>query len=198
MDTNPDNGPNAYHDEATKLMRKIAKNDVDAFERLYRKYGSILEQILAGYDNHNMSPEDFVQEVFTRLWQQRMNFRRQSRFLTYLYGIAKHTANEEIRRSRKIAQIDLKACKDINKNTCNGLSEPETELFLKELTAALEKVRASLTIKERQALEVSQASDVSLRKVSGKVDCSHEALRSRLKRARKRSQELLGPILGSE
>ncbi|UCF04060.1 MAG: sigma-70 family RNA polymerase sigma factor [bacterium] len=179
-------------------MRKITENDPEAFERLYDKYGSILEQILDRYHHHHMSSEDFIQEVFTRLWQQRMNFRGQSRFLTYLYGIAKHTVNEEVRRSHKIVKRDLKARMDINQNTCKGLSEPETALFLEELTIALEKVRASLTIKERQAMDVSQDNDVPLRKVSRTVGCSHEALRSRLKRARKRLQELLRPILEKE
>jgi|GEM_PF-1326123 len=195
MDTYSDQSSYAYHDEATKLMWKIAENDADAFERLYNMYGSFLEHILACSGNQNMSSEDFVQEVFTRLWEQRMKFRRQSRFLTYLYGIARHTVNEEIRRSRKIVKRDLNARMDINKSICDGLSQPETAFFLKELRAALEKGQAGLTTNERQALDVFQASDVSLREVSLKVGCSHDALRTRLKRARERLYELLGPVL---
>lgn len=198
MDTNTDHSSNTYHDEATQLMQKIAENDVDAFERLYDKYGSFLEHILACYDNHNMLSEDFIQEVFTRLWQHRMNFRGQSRFTTYLHSIARYTAIEEIRRSQNKAKRELNAHLDINKNICDGLSQPESELFLKELTRILEKGRAGLTINERHAMDAFQNSDVSLRAISQKVGCSHDALRTRLKRARERLKELLVPIIEGE
>jgi len=195
MDTNRGQGLDTYHDEGTRLMRKLTEDDHDAFERLYDKYGSIIEQILENYNNHNMPPEDLIQEVFTRLWQQRMNFRGESRFLTYLYGIAKHTVSEEIRRSRKIVKRDLRARSDGNMCSYNDLSQPEVELFVQELRIILNEARAKLTAKERQALEVFHVGDVPLSQASHKLGCSHEALRSRLKRARKRSRELLDPDL---
>lgn len=171
-------------------------DDIKAFEHLYGKLRPVLEQILESYDNHGMSPDDFIQEVFTRLWQSRMSFRGESRYFTYLYGIAKNTVNEEIRRSRKIRTKELKGRKAINKNTCRGLSEPENVLFTKELMIVLEKARmAKLTSKERQAMELSQVNDASLTEISQIAGCSREAFKSRLKRARKRSNKLIDPDL---
>jgi RNA polymerase sigma-70 factor (ECF subfamily) len=193
-----DQDPPTYYDESIRLMRKITEDDPEAFERLYDKYGSLLEQILAGYDNHHMSTEDFIQEVFTRLWQQRKNFRGQSHILTYLLGIARNTVNEEIRRSGKMTVRNLKEEMYTNMDSHHDLTQPEAELFLKELTTVLEKIRACLTAKQRQALDISQKSDGPLCQVSKRLCCSHEAFRSRLKRARKRSQELLAAILQDE
>jgi len=187
-----------HGDEAAELMRKVADDDVKAFTRLYHVFCPTLKRFFANYDGRHVSLDDFIQEVFTRLWQQRKNYRGSSCFLAYLLGIARHTLNEQIRKSRKIAPVHLKKHTHFPADSHNELSEPEAELNFKELIAALEGARAKLTAKEREALELSQAADVPLQKASREPGCSREALRSRLKRARKRSQALLAVVLGSE
>ncbi|OHB75418.1 MAG: hypothetical protein A2Z25_15025 [Planctomycetes bacterium RBG_16_55_9] len=195
MDKSVNQDPNASRDEGTELMQEITADDPDAFRKLYLKYSSLLKQILSVYHCHHISSEDFVQEVFTRLWQQRMNFRGESCLYTYLHAIAKHIVNEESRRSKKLTQKDLKERSEDHPCSYNDLSGPEAEFFVKELRVILKKARARLTARERQALDVSQAGEVPLSRASRELGCSHEALRSRLKRARKRSQELLDPDL---
>lgn len=188
----------AHVDEAAELMRKVADGDVEAFTRLYYAFCPTLRRFFANYNNCHIPLDDFIQEVFTRLWQQRKNYRGSSCFLAYLMGIARHTLNEQIRKSRMIAPLHLKKQTHFPADSHNELSEPEAELSFKELIAALEGARASLTAKEREALELSQAVDVPFSKASLEPICSREALRSRLKRARKRSQRLLTRVLSGE
>ncbi len=185
-------------DEGTMLMRKAADGDVEAFDCLYRRFHPIVRRSFAGCVNHNISSDDLIQEVFTRLWQHRGNFRGDSAFLTYLLSIAKHVCSEKAREYRRIARLDLKEHAHFIVDSHNGLSQPEAELCLKELNAALDRIRAILTAEQRQALEISQAPDVRLPEASRKLGCSYEALRCRLKRARKRSRELLARILKDE
>ena len=183
--------------EEIELKRTTIHDDVIVFERLYDRYGSTLEWFLSHYDNHGMLPEDFIQEVFTRFWQQRKNFQNQSRFQAYLFGIARLTVKEEMRRSRKVPTSDLDENMGIDRDSHNDLSQPEEDLFVKELRGILDRVRASWTMKEFQALEISH-DDVPPHEASQILGCSHEAYRSRLKRARKRSQELINPALIGE
>lgn len=185
-------------DESTKLMRKVASGDIKAFDCLYYKFFPILKCFFATQNGHYTSSDDFIQEVFARLWEQRKNFRGESSFLTYLFSIARYTLNEEIRQSRRIAEIDLKEHLRLNRDSHNDLSQPEKMFYFKELISAFEGARVMLTAQQRQALEVSQSAAIPLCKASIKLGCSHEALKSRLKRARKRLQELLDPILKKE
>ncbi len=69
---------------------------------------------------------------------------------------------------------------------------------LKELAAAIERAKATLTTEQRQALEASQAIDIPLSKALEELGCSHGAFKKRLKRARKRLSELLVPFLDDE
>ena len=94
---------------------------------------------------------------------------------------------ESVKNLEELARITL----DSN----DSLSQPEVEFYLKELKAVLKEAKDKLTAKQRQVLELSQAT--SLHEASQKLGCSPEALRCRLKRARKRSRELLAQILNS-
>jgi RNA polymerase sigma factor (sigma-70 family) len=183
-------------DESDKLMLKMANGDADAFNRLYIEFCPILRRLFANSNFRHMSLDDFTQEVFTRLWQQRENYRGTSCFLTYLLGIARYTLSEKIRQSYKMARIvNLEELKDFTLDSHNGLSQPEVELYLKELAAAVKESKAKLTAKQCEVLELSLTKENSLHKASKKLGCSPDALRCRLKRARKRSRELLAPIL---
>ena len=183
-------------DEAAEFMRKVAAGDTEAFDRFYDTFHPVLRRLFAVCGGRHMSSDDFIQEVFIRFWQQRKNFQGKSCLATYLLAIARHTLNEHCRQSRKIASIQLKTPMGLAADSHNGLSDPEAELYLKELAAAVERARGKLTAKERHALEVSQVTDVALKKLSSGPGCSREAIRSRLKRARKRSLGLLAPIFG--
>lgn len=185
-------------DEGSRLMRKVANGDTEAFACLYHKFCPILRYFFAGCDDNHTSSDDLIQEVFTRLWQRRLNFQGKSRFLNYLLGIARHTVSEQKRQSRRIAVRDSQKHTGVTGDSYDGLSQPEAEFCLHELSAALEEAITKLTAKERQALELYQSKDVLFYKASRKSGCSQDALRSRLKRARKRLQELLPPALENE
>ncbi|MBL7186623.1 MAG: RNA polymerase sigma factor [Phycisphaerae bacterium] len=182
-------------DEGTKLMRRVARGDVEAFNRLHYRSYPILRRFIAKFHGHHISPDDVIQEVFTRLWQQRKNFRGESSFLTYLLAIARHTLNEETRQSRKAARIGLEERPEYHGDSHNNLSQPEAGFHSKDLNDALERAKARLTAKQRQALEMSQAADIPLCQASKMLGCSPKALEGRLHRARKKLRRELASFL---
>jgi RNA polymerase sigma-70 factor (ECF subfamily) len=182
-------------DENVVLMQKVADDDAEAFNCLYHKFSPVLRRLLANWNGHYTSADDLIQKIFTRLWEQRKNFRAESSFQTYLFSIARYTLNEEKRQFYRIVKIHLKKHSMFDSGSCNGLSQPEAEFHLNELAAAFEKVKSKLTDEQRQALELFHAIDIPFYKASKMVGCSLKALESRLYRARKRSLELLTLIL---
>ncbi len=172
-------------------MQKVADDDAEAFSCLYCKFSPVLRRFLANWDGHYALADDFIQKVFTRLWEQRKNFRAESSFQTYLFSIARYTLNEE---KRKFGRI-VKKYSVFDSSCDNGLSQPEAEFYLKELMTTYNEVKTKLTDVQRQTLELFRTTDVPFRNVSKMIGCSPKALESRLYRARKRLQELLAPIL---
>lgn len=172
-------------DESDKLMRKVAEGDSEAFKCLHHRFAPILRQIFVRRGANLGSSDDFIQKIFTCLWERRRDFRGESSFETYLISIARHTLNKEIKQSRKTAETGLKERPGFDGHS--SLSQPESEFYLKELADSLERAKAKLTAKQRQALGASQ-------EASGKPGCSDGAFRSRLKRARNRLRELIAPF----
>jgi len=181
-------------DEDTKLMRKVAQGDAEAFECLYYRFCPILRCLFARWGGDYASCDDFTQRVFTHLWEQRTYFREESSFLTYLLGIARHTLSEEIRQSRKTVKISLNEYPRFVKHSRKSLSEPETEFYMNEINAALERAKTQLTAEQQQAFKISHVTNSSC-KASMMVGCSQEAHKGRLKRARKHLRELLASFL---
>ena len=67
-------------DEDNRLMQQAANGDSAAFDRLHKKYRSVLKDYLASFDLDHTSRDDLAQEVFLRLWQNRTAFqKKQSR-----------------------------------------------------------------------------------------------------------------------
>jgi RNA polymerase sigma-70 factor (ECF subfamily) len=189
--------PKGHIDEDTDLILRMADGDIEAFGCIYSRYCPVLRNFLASYNDYHISSDDFIQEVFTRLWQRRKSFKGESLFITYLLGIARNVLNEKIRQSHKIARIkDLKQASSLAVDSnSSGLSQPEAEFYINELDATLKRIKTLLTAEQQQALEAYQAVDVSLVEISRKLGCSYGALRNRIKRARRRSDEILAHIL---
>lgn len=179
-------------------MRKVADDDFKAFERLHQRYAPILMRLFDKQNLDHTSIDDLVQRIFIDLWKKRKSFRGESSFETYLFSMAKRSLNKELRRFYKMAEKEVKGVTEFTPDSYIGLSEPEAELYLQELTKALEDAEAKLTDEQRKALEASQVVDTPLVKVLEGLGCTHGAFKNRLKRARKRLKELLAPFLSED
>ena len=185
-------------DENARLMRKAADGDIDAFNRLYQRLAPLLMQffVIRGVDSN--SADDFVQKIFTCLWQQRKSFHAESSFEAYLHSAARNTLYNEIRRSRRITELSSKKQPVCDGGMYKTLSQPEAKFHLLELTEALETAKTKLTTEQLQALDASQVPNITFHKALEELGCSKEAYRKRLKRARNRLRELLAPFFPDE
>lgn len=181
-----------------ELMRNAADGDVEAFGRLYRRFGPVLRHLFAASGVRPATCDDLTQKVFTSLWERRRDFRAEASFETYLLSIARHTLSKELRRSRGIVRTGLKDPPEFPGRPYKRLSEPEAKLYLKELTAAIEQAKGRLTEAQRQALDAANDIDIDPGEPSAELGCSGGTFKKRLERARKRLRELLAPFLDDE
>ena len=185
-------------EENAELMRKVAGGDTGAFVRLYLSFVPEMRRFFAKHGADRELCDDLVQQIFVELWAKCADFPNDSSFEKYLFHFANNTLNKELRRARRRAEFDLKALPHKNDDSNHALSEPENWLYAKELIAAIERAKAKLTDKERQALEASQEMDASFRELSKQIGCSYTAFMGRLQRARKRMREQLECFLDDE
>ena len=183
-----------WHDENARLMKKAANDDFEAFDCLFQRFAPLLMHFFAKWGVNIDLAGDLVQKIFVCLWRQRNNYRPKSSFETYLFSIARNILREEMRKSHKIDRSGLKRQQASDEGKYNGLSQPEVQLYLKELIEALEAAKARLPDEQYKALHIAQNPDIELHSKLEQLGWSKEAYKSRLKRARKRIRKDLTPI----
>lgn len=166
--------------------------------RLYIRFIPSLRHFFANHEADRELCDELVQRLFVYLWVKREDFSADASFEKYLFHIARNTLNKETRRARRHAELDPENLPHANDDSNHVLSEPEARLYAKELADAIERAKAELTDKQRQALEASQAVDMPLSKVLKELGCSYDAFEKLLQRARKRMRELLECFLNDE
>ena len=79
-------------------MGRVAEGDERAFTELVRRFQGRVINLVSRVLNDREVSDDLAQEVFVRVYVHRRNYRRGSKFSTWLFTIAANLAKNEIRR----------------------------------------------------------------------------------------------------
>lgn len=185
----------APFDDETRLMVQAAGGDAIAFAKLYKKYLPFITVYLASLNGFRTSAQDVVQEIFMRLWQNRAQFRADSTFKNYLYGIVRNVLSDERKRLAKQVSIQHDHLQKHSLVRRDGLSEPDSGVCWAEIEEAVEQAITKLTAKQRQVVRLFYFEQMTSSKIMAKyANCSTEAFRSRLRRAHGQLRQLLNNI----
>lgn len=113
-----------------KLLKKLRKSDVRAFDQLYYRYAERLLGFAMTFFNQQEVAEEAVQEIFVRIWEKRGELDPEKCFKAYLFQSVKFYMYNYLRD---------------RKNACM-ISEVPEEVFVKE-----RNVQDELTFEEMEA-----------------------------------------------
>lgn len=75
-----------YNDQ--ELIRRLKKDNIDAFNQLFYAYSSKLYHFAYGYLKSKEDAEEMVQEIFSKIWDKRSDIKEEYQFRSYLFSIA--------------------------------------------------------------------------------------------------------------
>lgn len=90
--------PQQDEDLEAKLMARVARGDIGAFESLVDRYQGHLIQFFTLLAGDHAVGEELAQEVFLRLYRSRKQYRPKAKFKTYLNQIARNLWIDHSRR----------------------------------------------------------------------------------------------------
>jgi len=169
----------------------MARGNSRAFTKIYNKYFSVVTDYIASHNRHSYVPEDLTQEVFSRIWYNRARYHPNSSVKTFLFSYARNVLMEEQNRLTKIAKTKQNWHLKHPVTSSSILFNPKTAECQAEFEKTLEQAISQLSAKQRQAVRLTYDKGISLQQASKKVNCSVEAFRSRLRRAREKLELLL-------
>jgi RNA polymerase sigma-70 factor (family 1) len=71
-----------------KLIERLRKDDIEAFDSIYQKYAGKLYGFGLKYLRSSVDSQDLVQDTFVKIWDNRTNIKTDTSFKAYLFTIA--------------------------------------------------------------------------------------------------------------
>ena len=146
-----------------ELMRWIAESDDErAFDELYHRYASrIMNFMYRQMHNDAQRAADLTQDLFLRIWSNRMKYRPEGSFLPWLFTIAYNLCRNEYRHNdyQKAYEQHIEAtCMEETNEDFDALLDNDAfdALLQKELERMTPDARLLFSLRFEEALTVPQ------------------------------------------
>jgi len=185
------------------LMGRVAEDDERAFPELVRRYQGRVTNLVSRVLNDRECADDLAQEVFVRVFVHRRNYRRGSKFSTWLFTIAANLAKNEIRRRvRRRNWFSLDALQEVLKDSAPQLADPtegrESKMEREQLRDAVGRAITAVPEKYRLSLVLRDIEGLSYEEIAQALGIPGGTVRSRINRARSMLKRKLQPLLRKE
>lgn len=170
----------------SQIIKRIAKGDRQALSELYARYQRVLFNYLLQLTPDRGLAEEILQDTLVAVWQSARHFESKSSVQTWLIGIARRQAHNELRRHK----LPLADEAELEELVAIG-PEPE-DLVLADI-ARDELVSAFhlLAPVHREILVLSFVHELSYREIAKILSVPPGTVKSRLSNARRALRNLL-------
>ncbi len=179
-------GGSKEDDEDVRLMRLVGTGDTQALEELIERHQSLVAGTVARMLGSNSEVEDIAQQVFIRVWKSAGRYTPRAKFTTWLLKITRNLVFNELRRTRRRAQVPIQTESEAEeiplKDETNPM--PDASLLENELQEAIEKAITELPERQRMALVLRRYEELNYEQIAEILDLSVPAVKSILFRAR--------------
>jgi RNA polymerase sigma-70 factor (ECF subfamily) len=166
----------AHMDDDAILQDRCLAGDEQAFETLYRKYYGKVFAIAKGVLLDEEDAADATQEIFRLVHRNLRRFDRRSKFSTWLHRVAVNRSIQEARsRKRHKSELPIESAEHIG-------SEDNVQILDPQIASALR----ALAPQDRAILALFYWQDLTLEEIAAALNCSPNAAKTRLFRARER------------
>jgi RNA polymerase sigma-70 factor (ECF subfamily) len=164
----------------------ICRRDETAFNLLYERYFSRVYNFAHARIRNRADAEEVTQETFTAVFKSIDAYRGQSSLLSWIYGIAKNTVNNQLRRSKahahrlQLAEVAL-ARAAYSFNSCT----PEEHLSFRRCANAVEESLTSVSEWQAEVFALRHFENLPIQEIADRMSRSNDAIRSSLYRMKR-------------
>jgi RNA polymerase sigma-70 factor (ECF subfamily) len=174
------------------LIERLQVGDAEAFEVLFRRYGSRILRQAMYLLNNEAEAEEVVQDVFLTLYAKASTFRGDAALSTWLYRLTANAALSRLRRRRRRREVvvdeylprfqadghhRVRPVVDWSQDLERGYTTGEQRRLLHQAIDALPPL-------DKTVLMLSDFEELSNREISEILGLSVPAVKARLHRAR--------------
>ena len=156
------------------------------FNELYDRYFQRIYSFVYTRMRHHADAEEVVQETFTAVYRSFESYRGTSSLLSWIYGIAKNTLNNSLRRARTEGQrLDALRPEVIRPPSALGDCTPEEHLSLRRYSQAIQDRLETVSDWQVEIFAMRHLHNMSIQEISDRTERSSDAVRSSLYRVKR-------------
>jgi RNA polymerase sigma-70 factor (ECF subfamily) len=184
------------NDRVMDLLARIGKEDQAAFRELYKAFSRKVYAYVLNMLNDHARAEEVVVDAMYEVWRHPARFRGDSKFSTWLIGIARNKALMVYRARRPDeAHDDLD---DVADTLADATPDGFAQLAAKQRSEGVQRCMARLSDEHRECMHLVFFEGLSLAEVAQVQRCPEGTVKTRLFHARQKIRSCLQRLLGSE
>jgi RNA polymerase sigma factor (sigma-70 family) len=168
-----------------ELVARVAKRDLQAFERLYRLYQPRLTRFLTTLLRRPQLIEEVLDDTMMVVWQSADRFRGSSKPSTWIFAIAyrkAHKAKARWPEPVEDPEFDTRVSED---------PLPDEDLHHARLHDSLMKAMDQLSADHRAVVDLTYFHGMGYREIAEIVDCPVDTVKTRMFHARRRLRQAM-------
>ena len=177
--------------EERELVIKLIESDSIAFEKLYYQYVERAYGFAFHFLKNSFEAEEIVQEVFTKLWENRHNINPDLSFSGYLLTMVKNTVfNENRKKMYYRAYVS-----DVLNYLQTHLKDLEEKVTYDDLMELINKTIRSMPPKRQEIFKLCRMEGMSHKNVSKSLGIAEKTIEAHMRLALRDLKTILSPIL---
>ncbi len=185
------NDKNYSHNYIANLIKQIKADNNKAFEELYFIFSQRLYYFSLKFLKSNNYAEEFVQEMFVKIWEMRHKLNEEKSFNAFLFTVAKNTLLN--RYQKKIHEENY--LRHLKKHMETSESKDENQLIMDDIKLAVDKCLAKLPPQQYKVFTLSRFDKLTYRQIAEQLHISEKTVEAHMRLALKFIRKYLDKIL---
>lgn len=160
-------------------MLKVKNGEIHTLGLLYERYKKRLFGFFYQMNKNVSASEDLVQNVFIRVLKYKHTFHDESKFITWIFQIARNEMYDDFRKAKKENHNDIETVS----YHLEGDRNIEKDIETSENKINLKRAIAKLSPEKKELIVLSKLKELKYREVGEIIGCTEGAARTKVHRA---------------
>jgi RNA polymerase sigma-70 factor, ECF subfamily len=168
------------------LVEQVIEGNIDSFNIIINKYENIIFKFIYNMIRDREAAEDITQETFITVYDKLYLYKKEFKFINWVYQIAKNKTIDYVRKYRKVYEVNIE---DTNEIISNEIS-PDDYTIYNDTKEKIEKFISSLEETDRQIIVLKYSQDLTFLDVSRIMNLSESTVKRKFYRLREEFAEM--------
>lgn len=148
------------------LLQKLREGDMSAMEVLYIRYAPQVKSFVSAIIKDDAETDDFVQDIFLKIWEERAVVCLAKSFKSYLYTMTRNMVYNKLKHEKAHSRFVGYAT---NKNPHHNI---EDRIVTKDLLEHINSEMNNLTEQQRVIYELNRNKEMTYKEIAEKLGIS--------------------------